>query len=284
MTGTLQPAGSCHVGGRFVEGTAGEKHAVIDPSDGSLLADLELAGDRGRRRAVGAARAAFPELVRRDARGAQRGASSGSAAALGRARATSSPRPRSRQAGKPIRLSAGFDVPGTVDNTAFFAGAARNLEGKAAGEYSGDHTSMIRREPIGVVGSIAPWNYPLQMAAWKILPAIAAGNTIVLKPAELTPLTSLMFAEAATDAGHPGRRASTSSPARARSPARRWSAHPDVDMVSFTGSTAVGKRVMETRRRRPPSACTWSSAARRRSSCSTTPTSRPRSTARSPGR
>ncbi len=90
--------------------------------------------------------------------------------------------------GKPIKLSKEFDVPGSIDNAAFFAGAARHLEGKAAGEYSADHTSVIRREPIGVVGSIAPWNYPLQMAAWKVLPAIAAGNTIVLKPAEITPL------------------------------------------------------------------------------------------------
>ena len=80
-------------------------------------------------------------------------------------------------------------MPGTIDNVAFFAGAARNLEGKATAEYSADHTSSIRREPVGVVGSISPWNYPLQMAAWKILPAIAAGNTIVLKPSELTPLT-----------------------------------------------------------------------------------------------
>ena len=104
----------------------------------------------------------------------------------------------SQQAGKPIRLAEAFDIPGTVDNTAFFAGAARNLEGKASAEYSGEHTSSIRREPIGVVGSIAPWNYPLQMAAWKILPAIAAGNTIVLKPAELTPTTSV--------AGRPARR------------------------------------------------------------------------------
>ena len=94
-------------------------------------------------------------------------------------------------------------MPGTIDNTAFFAGAARHLPGAVApGEYSGDHTSYVRREPIGVVGSIAPWNYPLQMAAWKILPAIAAGNTIVLKPAELTPLTSLMFA--AGGHGRPG--------------------------------------------------------------------------------
>src|SRR5919112_2206174 len=107
------------------------------------------------------------------------------------------------QAGKPIRLTQGFDVPGTVDNVSFFAGAARNLEGKASAEYSGEHTSTIRREPIGVVGSIAPWNYPLQVAAWKILPAIAAGNPIVLKPSELTPTPSAAFAEAAQRAGIP---------------------------------------------------------------------------------
>ena len=107
------------------------------------------------------------------------------------------------QTGKPIKLSGGFDVPGTIDNAAFFAGAARVLEGTAAGEYSADHTSIIRREPIGVIGSIAPWNYPLQMAGWKILPAVAAGNTIVLKPAEITPLTAVLMAEAATAAGFP---------------------------------------------------------------------------------
>jgi betaine-aldehyde dehydrogenase len=107
------------------------------------------------------------------------------------------------QTGKPIRLSREFDVPGSIDNVSFFAGAARNLEGKAAGEYSADHTSMIRREAIGVIGSIAPWNYPLQMAMWKILPAIAAGNTIVLKPAENTPLTTLMVAEACARAQVP---------------------------------------------------------------------------------
>ena len=112
-------------------------------------------------------------------------------------------RTESRQTGKPIRLSTGFDVPGTIDNVAFFAGAARNLEGKSAGEYSGDHTSLVRREAIGVVGSVAPWNYPLQMAGWKVLPAIAAGNTIVLKPAEITPLTSLLLADACQEAGIP---------------------------------------------------------------------------------
>src|SRR5690606_7163087 len=108
-----------------------------------------------------------------------------------------------RQCGKPIRLAREFDVPGSIDNVSFFAGVSRDLGGKAAGEYSPDHTSMVRREPVGVVGSIAPWNYPLQMAAWKVLPAVAAGNVVVLKPSELTPLTSLLFAEAATEAGLP---------------------------------------------------------------------------------
>ena len=149
-----------------------------------------------------------------------------------------------RQAGKPIRLSTEFDVPGTVDNTAFFAGAARNLEGKAAAEYSADHTSMIRREPIGVVGSVAPWNYPLQMAAWKVLPAVAAGNTIVLKPAEITPMTSVMFAQAALDAGIPPGVVNVVT-GRGAVAGEALVSHPDVDMVSFTGSTRVGTRVMK---------------------------------------
>jgi betaine-aldehyde dehydrogenase len=147
------------------------------------------------------------------------------------------------QTGKPIRLSTGFDVPGTIDNTAFFGGAARVLEGSAAGEYSADHTSMIRREPIGVIGSIAPWNYPLQMAGWKILPAVAAGNTIVLKPAEITPLTAMMFADAARTAGFPDGVINIVSGTGSDAGTALVS-HPGVDMVSFTGSTAVGRRVM----------------------------------------
>lgn len=148
------------------------------------------------------------------------------------------------QTGKPIKLSSEFDVPGTIDNTAFFVSAARNLEGRAAGEYSGDHTSYVRREAIGVIGSIAPWNYPLQMAAWKILPAIAAGNTVVLKPAELTPLTALMFAKAATAAGLPDGVVNVVTGA-GRGVGERLAGHPGVAMVSFTGSTPVGRRVAE---------------------------------------
>ncbi|MCG2624963.1 gamma-aminobutyraldehyde dehydrogenase, partial [Arthrobacter sp. I2-34] len=149
----------------------------------------------------------------------------------------------SAQTGKPIRLAAGFDVPGTVDNAAYFAGAARQLSGLAAGEYGAGGTSMIRREPIGVVGSIAPWNYPLQMAAWKILPAIAAGNTIVLKPSELTPGTALLFAEAATAAGLPDGVVNIVTGTGAGI-GEHLVTHPDVAMTSFTGSTAVGRKIM----------------------------------------
>jgi betaine-aldehyde dehydrogenase len=86
------------------------------------------------------------------------------------------------QTGKPVRLAGEFDVPGSVDNIDFFAGAARHLEGKATAEYSGDHTSSIRREAVGVIATITPWNYPLQMAVWKVLPALAAGCSVVIKP------------------------------------------------------------------------------------------------------
>jgi betaine-aldehyde dehydrogenase len=146
------------------------------------------------------------------------------------------------QAGKPIRLSREFDVPGSIDNVAFFAGAARRLDGHASGEYSADHTSTIRRESLGVVGSIAPWNYPLQMAVWKVMPAIAAGNTIVLKPAENTPLTSLMLTTAAERAGLPaGVLNVVNGPGRSTGEALVTST--GLAMTSFTGSTTVGRHI-----------------------------------------
>lgn len=147
------------------------------------------------------------------------------------------------QTGKTIRMSTEFDVPGTLDNVNFFAGAARHLSGLAAADYAGNSTSMIRREAIGVIGSISPWNYPLQMAAWKVLPAIAAGNTIVLKPSELTPGTTLLFAEAAHRAGIP---AGVINVLTGTGPevGEALVKHPLVKMTSFTGSTAVGRKIM----------------------------------------
>ena len=230
------------IAGRRREGSSAETFDVTDPSTGETVEQVRLADAADVDAAVRAAREAFPAWS--TAPPVERSTALTRMAAVLEARADELARTETRQTGKPIRLSTGFDVPGTVDNVAFFAGAARHLEGKAAAEYSGDHTSYVRREAIGVVGSVAPWNYPLQMAAWKVLPAVAAGNTIVLKPAELTPLTALMFAEAALEAGVPPGVVNVVTGA-GRVAGEALIGHPDVDMVSFTGSSAVGRRVME---------------------------------------
>ncbi|MGF1428588.1 gamma-aminobutyraldehyde dehydrogenase [Kitasatospora sp. LaBMicrA B282] len=235
-------AGAQYIGGRLTSGTGYEPFDVLNPADGSRVQRVRLASTEDVDAAVAAARAAFPDWSR-----ATPGARAEVLLRLSTLladQAAEFAHVETSQTGKPIKLSSEFDVPGTVDNAAFFAGAARNLEGKAAGEYSADHTSYVRREPIGVVGSIAPWNYPLQMAAWKILPAVAAGNTVVLKPAELTPLTSLMLARACTAAGLPDGVVNVVTGTGAIA-GERLVAHPDVAMVSFTGSTGVGRRVAE---------------------------------------
>ncbi|MCZ4082691.1 gamma-aminobutyraldehyde dehydrogenase [Streptomyces antarcticus] len=234
--------GAQYIDGQLRSGTSGRSHTVVDPATGDEVLTYELASTADVDAAVAAAKRAFPAWS-----GATPGARSDALhrlAAVLAEQAEDFAYAESLQCGKPVKLSTEFDVPGTIDNTAFFAGAARHLQGQAAGEYSGDHTSYVRREAIGVVGSIAPWNYPLQMAAWKILPAIAAGNTIVLKPAELTPLTSLMFAQAAKEAGLPDGVVNIVTGA-GRDAGEHLVGHPDVVMTSFTGSTAVGKRVAE---------------------------------------
>ncbi|MFF1769873.1 gamma-aminobutyraldehyde dehydrogenase [Streptomyces sp. NPDC058249] len=234
--------GAQYIAGRLTKGTSGRTHAVVDPATGDEVYTYELASTVDVDAAVAAAVEAFPGWS-----GATPGDRSDALhrfAAVLAERAEEFAQAESLQCGKPLKLTREFDVPGTIDNTAFFAGAARHLQAQSAGEYSGDHTSYVRREPIGVVGSIAPWNYPLQMAAWKILPAVAAGNTIVLKPAELTPLTSLLFAEAATEAGIPDGVINIVT-GLGKEVGEHLVGHPDVVMTSFTGSTAVGKRVAE---------------------------------------
>lgn len=235
-------AGAQYIGGRLRPGTSGRHQDVVDPATGATVLRYELAGTDDVDAAVAAARDAFPGWS--GLTPAERSEALHRFAAVLAAQAEDLAYAESLQCGKPLKLSTEFDVPGTVDNASFFAGAARHLEGKAAAEYSGDHTSYVRREALGVIGSIAPWNYPLQMAAWKILPAVAAGNTIVLKPAEITPLTSLMFAQAATEAGIPDGVINIVSGA-GRDAGEHLVSHPDVVMTSFTGSTAVGKRVAE---------------------------------------
>jgi betaine-aldehyde dehydrogenase len=234
--------GAQYIGGRPRHGTSGQDHQVIDPATGESVLTYALASTADVDAAVAAAEAALPAWA--GATPGERAEALHRLAGVLAERAEDFARVESLQCGKPLKLTTEFDVPGTVDNTAFFAGAARHLQGQSAGEYSGDHTSYVRREPIGVIGSIAPWNYPLQMAAWKILPAVAAGNTIVLKPAELTPLTSLMFAEAATAAGLPDGVVNIVTGA-GRTAGEHLVGHPSVAMTSFTGSTAVGKRVAE---------------------------------------
>jgi betaine-aldehyde dehydrogenase len=215
---------------------------IIDPFDGSVVDTVALADSAQVDAAVARARAAFGEWSRRTP--GERGDALLALAERMSRRADEYAMVESRQTGKTLRLATEFDVPGSLDNVVFFAGAARHLEGLASGEYDSGHTSVIRREAIGVVGSIAPWNYPLQMAMWKLLPALAAGNTIVLKPAEITPLTTMMVAEDAAAAGIPE---GVLNVLVGRGPiaGEALVSHPDVDMVSFTGSTPVGRRVME---------------------------------------
>ncbi|MEU9614391.1 gamma-aminobutyraldehyde dehydrogenase [[Kitasatospora] papulosa] len=234
--------GAQYIGGRLRPGTSGRRQDVVDPATGRTVLRYELAGTDDVDAAVTAAREAFPGWSGLTPGGRSEALHRFAAVLAGQAEDFAYA--ESLQCGKPLKLSTEFDVPGTVDNTSFFAGAARHLEGRSAAEYSADHTSYVRREALGVIGSIAPWNYPLQMAAWKILPAVAAGNTIVLKPSEITPLTSLMFAQAATEAGIPDGVINIVSGA-GQDAGEHLVGHPDVVMTSFTGSTAVGKRVAE---------------------------------------
>lgn len=148
----------------------------------------------------------------------------------------------SRNVGKPIKLAHDSDLPFAVDCLRFFAGAARNLDGRASSEYVPGYTSVIRREPIGVVGQLAPWNYPLMMAVWKFGPALAAGNTVVLKPAPETPLTSLVLGQLALEAGLPAGVLNVVT--GSDDVGKALVAHPDVRVISLTGATETGKAVM----------------------------------------
>ena len=145
-----------------------------------------------------------------------------------------------RNVGKP-RSIIDFEMDLTVDNWRFFAAGARFLEGRAAGEYIEGHTSFLRRDPLGVIASIAPWNYPLNMATWKVGPALAAGNTVVLKPSELTPLTALRLAEITADILPPGVFNVVTGDGEHAGAA--LVAHPDVAMVSLTGDVATGQAI-----------------------------------------
>lgn len=221
--------------------TGGGSFQIVNPATGAVVTEYARAANVDVDVAVAAARAALPGWA--TATPAERSAVLARLAKLADENAETLIAEEVSQTGKPVRLAREFDVPGSVDNIDFFAGAARHLEGKATAEYSADHTSSIRRDAIGVVATITPWNYPLQMAVWKVLPALAAGCTVVIKPCELTPLTTLTLARLATDAGLPPGVFNVVTGFGA-DVGTALAGHPGVDLVTFTGSTGVGRKVM----------------------------------------
>jgi betaine-aldehyde dehydrogenase len=225
------------IDGEWTAPAEGRTEAVVNPATGETIAQAPLSTAEDVDRAVAAAKAAFPGWS--DTTPGERQLALLKLADALEERADELTQLEVANAGKPVEAFKADEVPALVDNLRFFAGAARTMEGKAAGEYLEGYTSWIRREPVGVVGQIAPWNYPLMMAIWKIGPALATGNTIVLKPAETTPLTTLLLGEIAAEffpkgvlnviGGH-------GDPA-----GQALVTHPDVDMVSLTGSVETGK-------------------------------------------
>jgi betaine-aldehyde dehydrogenase len=231
--------------GSWIDGSAvatgGQGFQIVNPANGGVVAEYALATTADVDTAVAAARTALPGWA--TATPADRSAVLAKLAKLADEHADDLVAEEVSQTGKPVRLAREFDVPGSVDNIDFFAGAARHLEGKATAEYSADHTSSIRREAIGVVATITPWNYPLQMAVWKVLPALAAGCTVVIKPCELTPLTTLTLARLAGEAGLPDGVFNVVTGLGA-DVGTALAGHRGVDLVTFTGSTGVGRKVM----------------------------------------
>lgn len=228
------------INGRLEAGT-GESLAVYDPATGAEIARIAEAGPEQVARAVKAAEAAFAGWARTTPK--DRATVLLQIADRVEAHAGELARLESRNCGKPFAAALNDEIPAIADVFRFFAGAARTLNGSAAAEYLPGHTSMIRRDPVGVIASIAPWNYPLMMAAWKMAPALAAGNCLVLKPSEITPLTALRFFELIADllpAGVVnvlfGRGGTVGEPLVNADPVR---------MISLTGSIATGKKMLE---------------------------------------
>ena len=229
------------VGGEWVDAVAGGTMPVLNPATGEIVAEVPQGTAADVDRAVAAAKAALPEWL--ETTPGERAELLLALAAVIDDHAEELAQLESLNTGKPIEVSRA-EPPVEVDNLRFFAGAARCLEGKAAGEYMRGYTSMIRREPIGVAGQIAPWNYPLMMAIWKIGPALGAGNVVVLKPAEQTPLTALRLCELAKDIFPPGvLNVVTGDGVPVGEALVR---HADVGIVSLTGETETGKEVART--------------------------------------
>lgn len=222
------------IGGKTVAGPEGED--VINPANGETIASAPVSGKSEVDAAVAAAKTAFDGWS--NATPQERSLAMLKIADSIEEKGDELAALESANVGKPIEY-AKEEIPQIVDTLRYFAGAARNLEGRSAGEYMAGYTSMVRREAIGVVGQIAPWNYPLLMAAWKIGPALAAGNTIVLKPSEYTPLTTARLAEIVAE--HVPEGVFNVVYGHGDPAGQALVTHPDVAMVSLTGSVGTGK-------------------------------------------
>jgi betaine-aldehyde dehydrogenase len=226
------------IDGEFVEAAEGTTTPVLNPATGEQIAQAPSSSTADVDRAVAAARRAFPGWAATTP--GERALALLRLADAIEAHADEIAELESDNAGKPLQAAKNDEIPFMVDNLRFFAGAARCLEGKSAGEYVEGYTSFIRREPVGVVGQIAPWNYPLMMAIWKIGPALATGNTVVLKPAPTTPVTTVKLAELAAEILPKG---VLNVVCGGNNVGEAIVAHAGVDMVSITGSVEAGKAV-----------------------------------------
>jgi betaine-aldehyde dehydrogenase len=229
------------INGEYVAANSDSSFAVIDPATEESYAVSPVSGTADVDAAFSAAAAAFE--VWGEATPSERQLALFRIADAIEARAEEFADVESKDTGKPRASLVADEIMLSVDQIRFFAGAARNLEGKAAGEYMKDHTSFIRREPVGVIGQVTPWNYPLNMAVWKFAPAIAAGNTTVLKPSDTTPSSTLLLAEVAAEFLPPGVLNVITGD---RTTGARMIEHPTPQMVSITGSVRAGMEVAKS--------------------------------------
>jgi len=228
------------VGGKYQPGQDGRTSDVIDPSTGETYLQAPVSGPAEVDAALRAAAAAFESW--RDSTPAERSLALLKFADAIEARSEDLVEAESRNTGKPVAMTRTDEVPPLADELRFFAGAARILEGRSAGEYLQGYTSMIRREPVGVCAQVAPWNYPMMMAVWKFAPALAAGNTVVLKPSDTTPVSTLLLAEIAAEFFPPG---VLNVICGDRDTGRALVAHDIPQMVSITGSVRAGIEVAQ---------------------------------------
>ncbi|HCU91969.1 MAG TPA: gamma-aminobutyraldehyde dehydrogenase [Actinobacteria bacterium] len=226
------------IGGQWTDTSYDRRSELVNPSTGEVFATAPVSGETEVDAAVSSAAAAFGGW--REATPAERSLALLKIADAIEARADEFVKAESENTGKPLGLTMSEEIPPMVDQIRFFAAAARMLEGRSAGEYMAGHTSMIRREPIGVCAAVTPWNYPMMMGVWKWAPALAAGNTMVLKPSDTTPVTSLLMAELMSEFLPPG---VFNVVCGDRDTGRALVAHPVPQMVSITGSVRAGKEV-----------------------------------------